>query len=199
MKNLGAIYTEEWLRHHETYRDEFRALAEVIDETFAPFDSVLDVGCGASITLERLAELGHDVGGIDGSPFAREVAPAAVRDRVIVARIEDSQPGVLPADLVVCTEVAEHVEAEHADRLVWLLANSARGAIYFTAAPPGQGGTDHVNEQPLPYWLTKFAKYGFALDEPRSIVMRAKLRERLRRMTWYAGNSVVLLRAWPAR
>jgi hypothetical protein len=34
----------------------------------------------------------------------------------------------------------------------------------FTAAHPGQGGTDHVNEQPATYWIAKFAKRGFSSD-----------------------------------
>ena len=34
--------------------------------------------------------------------------------------------------------------------------------VVFTAAPPGQGGADHVNEQPPSYWIEKFSKRGFA-------------------------------------
>jgi hypothetical protein len=33
-----------------------------------------------------------------------------------------------------------------------------------TAATPGQGGTEHVNEQPNEYWIEKFRHRGFALD-----------------------------------
>jgi hypothetical protein len=55
-----------------------------------------------------------------------------------------------------CFEVAEHVLAEFADALVSLLAKTAP-IVVFTAAPPGQGGSGHVNEQPADYWIAKFA------------------------------------------
>jgi len=198
MKDLGSIYSEEWFRVHYRYKDEFRALAEIVESTFRPIRSVLDVGCGASLLLERLHELGLDVFGIDGSPHARNIAPPAVRDRVSIVRIEDGDRAVMfVSDLVICTEVAEHVEPDFADTLVALLAKAAKGAVYFTAAPPGQGGTDHVNEQPPAYWLERFARYGFALDELRTAGMRARIAGQLQKMVWYAANSMVLTRPWP--
>jgi hypothetical protein len=33
----------------------------------------------------------------------------------------------------------------------------------FSAATPGQGGTHHVNEQPLSYWTEHFAQCGYRL------------------------------------
>jgi hypothetical protein len=159
---------------------------------------VLDVGCGASLLLERLHELGHDVYGIEGSPHARTIAPESIRERVTLVRIEDRLAPALPRhDLVICTEVAEHVEPKFAARLVAFLNETAKGAVYFTAAPPGQGGTDHVNEQPPEYWLELFSRFGgFTLDEARSSAMRAKIGAKLRCMTWYAANSMVLTRPW---
>jgi hypothetical protein len=35
--------------------------------------------------------------------------------------------------------------------------------ILFSAAPVGQGGHDHVNEQPYEYWRDKFADHGYDL------------------------------------
>ena len=37
--------------------------------------------------------------------------------------------------------------------------------IVFTAATPGQGGDDHINEQLHSYWVAKFQAAGFAYDE----------------------------------
>ena len=45
------------------------------------------------------------------------------------------------------------------------LLSSLSDHVVMTAAPPGQGGTDHVNEQPNSYWIEKFRKRGFRYDE----------------------------------
>ena len=49
---------------------------------------------------------------------------------------------------------------EHADTFVQNLVRHASGAILFSAAPPGQGGEFHVNEQPYEYWRGKFQRCG---------------------------------------
>jgi hypothetical protein len=41
-----------------------------------------------------------------------------------------------------------------------------------SAALPGTGGKDHVNEQPSEYWMAKFAARGFAHD--RALVARVR-------------------------
>ncbi len=66
-------------------------------------------------------------------------------------------------DVAVSMEVAEHLPEHCADRFVSLLASLAP-IVVLTAAHPGQGGTDHVNEQPASYWITKFNGRGFYLD-----------------------------------
>jgi hypothetical protein len=63
-------------------------------------------------------------------------------------------------DLAISTEVAEHISAEFADRLVDLIATLADNVV-FTAATPGQGG----GTQPHVYWIDKFAFRGFAFDD----------------------------------
>jgi hypothetical protein len=55
----------------------------------------------------------------------------------------------LTADLVLSIEVAEHLPGAWADRYVNFLYEIAKRAIVITAAIPGQGGTDHVNEHHL--------------------------------------------------
>ena len=51
-------------------------------------------------------------------------------------------------DLVICTEVAEHLLAEHADTLIENIDRAAAEWVFFTAAALGQRGFGHVNEQP---------------------------------------------------
>ena len=64
-------------------------------------------------------------------------------------------------DLVQSLEVAEHIPAVSAATFVDNLTRHSQGLVLFSAAPPGQGGEFHVNEQPYQYWRELFARRGF--------------------------------------
>jgi 2-polyprenyl-3-methyl-5-hydroxy-6-metoxy-1,4-benzoquinol methylase len=75
------------------------------------------MGCGNGFIIARLAQLGKEVTGIDGSLHAIASAPEELRPRLITADL--TQPLRLGNyDLVICSEVAEHLEGQHADVLV---------------------------------------------------------------------------------
>lgn len=66
--------------------------------------------------------------------------------------------------MAICLEVAEHLTAARADTFVKDLCE-ASNMVLFGAAIPGQGGTNHINEQWQTYWHAKFLQNGFvALD-----------------------------------
>lgn len=140
-------YTQQW-------RDKIRpgvqssaaALVPLLHELFHPA-SVIDVGCGEGWFLREFETLGATTVGVDGSwvDGAQHVDLTA-----------PPYPALERADLALCLEVAEHVEAKHADDLVGWLVQLAH-VVVFSAAIPGQGGTGHVNEQWPSYWADKFA------------------------------------------
>ena len=100
------------------------------------------------------------------------------RSGLTVRRLDIERDPIPPdrADVVVSTEVAEHLNEENADRFVELLTSLAPTAVV-TAAVPGQGGTDHVNEQPNEYWIEKFEAREFAFDRDLSSRLRAEWRD----------------------
>jgi hypothetical protein len=58
--------------------------------------------------------------------------------------------------------VAEHLPAAAARTFVATLTRHS-SLVLFSAAPPGQGGAHHVNEQPYGYWRDLFAERGYCL------------------------------------
>jgi hypothetical protein len=92
-------------------------------------------------------------------------------------------------DLVLCLETGEHLPASAAPTLVKSLTHHA-DLILFSAAVPGQGGTNHINERPMSYWLDKFEACGYrAFDFLRPAIWNDPGIE-----WWYRQNLIVLAR-----
>lgn len=172
MGELEDIYTREWVEgDFKDLDSEFDLVADAIFRQFHPHH-VHDIGCGPGQLIARLADHGVQVHGVDGSRHCIETALAvggAVNciEHVDIRELEE----LSRSDLVICTEVAEHLDAAHADHLVSLLC-SAMAPVIFTAAPPGQGGHHHVNEQPPEYWREKFMARGLIYDSPATTELR---------------------------
>jgi len=124
--------------------------------------SVIDVGCGVGTWSEQFLERGvEDVLSIDGEYVNRHLL--RIPKSCFLAR-DLNQPIHMDRrfDLAVCLEVAEHLKESRADGLVDELTKLAN-VVLFSAAIPGQGGTDHVNEQYLSYWVSLFAAKGYVM------------------------------------
>jgi 2-polyprenyl-3-methyl-5-hydroxy-6-metoxy-1,4-benzoquinol methylase len=165
---LASFASREDL-YSEDYYVEVDAAASVsaptiVESIFTRFvpRRVIDVGCGTGAMLAEFRRRDAAVVGVECSAAALNICK---RRGIEVHRfsIEDDLPAQFGAfDVAICCEVAEHVSAEYADLLVNILVQCAP-RIIFTAATPGQGGTDHINEQPHEYWIAKFEKRGFSL------------------------------------
>jgi hypothetical protein len=152
------------------------------------FRSAIDFGCGNGYLLAALAARGINIMGVDGSENVLKYYPdAVIRDL--------TQPlDIGKYDLVICTEVAEHIEECFADTLVDTVCRTAIKHIFFSAAKAGYGGHLHVNEQERPYWYEKFAKRGWAVDHKLSEEICAQLKVSNPQTWWFANNCFVLHR-----
>jgi SAM-dependent methyltransferase len=145
--------------------------------------SLLDVGCGRGTWLSAALDCGiREIAGVDGVPIptANLHFPAAdftVRDL--------GQPLDLGRrfDLVICVEVAEHLEAAKAHQLVANLTQHS-DKVLFSAACPGQPGQHHVNCQWPDYWQSAFNKLGYVCNDwPRWVIWSDTRVE-----AWYRQN-----------
>jgi SAM-dependent methyltransferase len=189
-------YDHAFFAMHMLWRAEYDILADALARAVA-FESVLDLGCGTAFLLARLAARGKRVTGVEGSAAALAFVPAGVRDAVLIGDL--TAPRDLGRhDLVICSEVAEHLPARDADALLDAICRACAGWVFFTAAVPGQGGFGHVNEQPHAYWIERFARRGVRLDHARTEALRAELVPALRATWWFAHNALLLRRDAPA-
>jgi len=101
------------------------------------------------------------------------------RDQLLIApsefvAVDLTTPFDVPGtfDMALSLEVAEHLPAEAADRLVETLTRLAP-VVLFSAAIPNQGGVHHVNERWQSYWADRFRARGYeALDCIRPALWR---------------------------
>jgi len=123
--------------------------------------TAFDFGCGLGVDVWGMLQAGLDVYGVDGKEELRDHV-LFESERYMVRDLTDIV--TLKADLVWCREVAEHIESCWAGRLVRNITRSAERAIYFTAAPPGQVGHQHINLRPRGYWQGLFRAAGWKVD-----------------------------------
>ena len=150
--------------------------------------SVLDVGCGRGMWLKACGELGSTkLIGLDGGWNRPELM---VEPTISFRPIDLDQPFTEPrVDLAMCLEVAEHLAPASAATFVTSLGSTS-DVVLFGAALLGQGGTNHINEQPASYWAALFDKQGFdAFDLFRPTLWGDK-----RVCFWYRQNTFLYAR-----
>lgn len=149
--------------------------------------SILDVGCARGAWLAAWQQAGAtQIMGVDGH-YVDQATLLIPRDSFRAQDLSETFDLERKFDLVQSLEVAEHIQADKADCFVANLVRHASGIILFSAAPPGQGGEYHVNEQPYDYWRTKFAAHGFMPFD----CLRPLLTGRTEVSPWYRYNTLL--------
>jgi SAM-dependent methyltransferase len=166
--------------HDEIYDNEYytglvdpcmtiscEVIAKSIIDAFSP-KSVVDVGCGTGLLLLELRKHGISCVGLEYSKSAIDIC----RQRDLHVIKFDLKNGPSPihirADVVISTEVAEHLPESCSDRFVDILCEVA-DKIVLTACPCGPNLSEdthiHLNEQPQEYWIRKFQSRSFKYDK----------------------------------
>jgi SAM-dependent methyltransferase len=166
----------------------YRSAAAVVPIILSliPVQSVIDVGCGIGTWASRFLESGvPDVLGIDGAYVDPEMLliPAGhflVKDLLHPIQTDKRY------DLAVCLEVAEHLPGTRSAGLVQDLVSLAP-CVLFSAALPGQGGTDHVNERYLSYWVGLFSEHNYLPFD----LLRPRIWNDASIEWWYRQNIVI--------
>lgn len=191
----GAVHDEIYdsTYYAEKVEPSIRAsaatMAGSIVRDFAP-RNVADVGCGTGTLLAALQERGVEVKGYEYSTAGIELC----RGRGLDVTRFDIEHDPVPDerfDLVISTEVAEHLPESCADRYLDILT-ALSNTVVLTAATPGQPGNDHVNLQPNEYWIDKLADRGFPLDQETTSTWRETWKDR--DVHWIYHHSIMVFR-----
>lgn len=188
MSDEGRAYNAKFYRELEATRDSAEEILPIIVEWFHPH-SIVDVGCGAGEWLSVAVKLGvNDILGVDGE-WALKAKLAIPREKFLVHDLASPLKLDRKFDVAMALEVAEHLEAAHAETFVHSLC-SASDRVLFSAAIPGQGGRRHLNEQWPSYWADLFAKQGYGCYD----LLRARIWNNPRVLWYYAQNCLIFAR-----
>jgi hypothetical protein len=181
MHNTIYIHTEDI---HNVVSPE--QVVPIIMDKVKP-TSVLDVGCGIGTWLSVFEEHGiKEYLGIDGEHVRKEMLKIPVTHFTTQNLTKPSSLNKI-FDLALCLEVAEHLPESAADTLVEFLVRHAE-SILFSAAIPGQGGQNHLNEQWTAYWEIKFNKHGFYFhDSIRPLIWNNE------KVQWWYKQNIFLI------
>jgi SAM-dependent methyltransferase len=182
-------YDEEFYRYiSQGAVDSARQLLPVLRDVLPdPVESVLDVGCGAGAWLSVWKSSGTKVVGLDGDYLNPEQLMIEPQEFVAV----DLSAGFdlqRRFGLAQSLEVAEHLPEMAAARFVQCLCAHA-DLVLFSAAPPGQGGENHINEQPYEYWRRLFQGQGYDMYDP----VRSALQGKNEVKPWYRYNTFLYI------
>ncbi len=145
--------------------------------------SLLDVGCGTGTWMRAASDVGvADVFGVDGVEVPESDLHVSPR---LIKTLDLTLPWDLSKtyDVILCLEVAEHIEEGFSETLIKSLVKHA-DIIYFSAACPGQTGQHHVNCQWPEYWQKIFNKFGYVCEDS----IRWKIWDDSSIEPWYRQN-----------
>lgn len=162
-----------------------KEVVPILMRLFTP-RSVVDLGCGLGDWLHEFTVNGvENILGIDGNWVEKQnlyINESHFLEKDLTTKLHLKQK----FDLAMSLEVAEHLPEKAADSFVQTLT-SLSDTIVFSAAIPGQGGQNHLNEQWHDYWVAKFEKHGFYCHD----LIRPLIWENDNVEWWYKQNCFV--------
>jgi SAM-dependent methyltransferase len=193
---LGQRHLDDrFFEKHVALERGYAELARILFSWAHP-GSVCDLGCGNAYILAWLAARSVRVQGVDSSQSILHFVDPAIRDRILIRDLSRRQT-LGQFDLVICTEVAEHLPKRSSRVLVGNVARHAGTHVFFSAAQPGQWGVGHINCQPREYWISLFVEHGLLYDTSatRTLSGQATLSpEIMQSLPWLVGNIMAFSR-----
>ena len=159
-----------------------KRLVSWINDNLYP-SHVLDLGCGPGTYVDCFTDLGIPCIGYDTDPRVEG------KDNLLCKSLFDLDH---IADLVLCMEVAEHIDGSANDRIASTMfdALAPEGVLIWTAAKPGQGGVGHINCQTKEYWAEMLDNTGL-IREPEIETELISFIEKGYHMGWFIQNLLV--------
>lgn len=183
-------YDNKFFEDQYVWREDYNKVSKWIGDNIKG-KVIGDVGCGNGKIISFLQKnCNKKVWGVDGSKSFKKYVDKSILP--FVKMVDITQPHSLRrADATICLEVAEHIDSKYSDTLIDNIVSTKADTIVFTAAPPGQDGTNHINLQLHEFWINKFKAKGYFLNKKLSDKFRKDLDGKIEFTWWYLNNFMV--------
>lgn len=177
-------YSEDFYdKRHEATVYSARTVLSILSQCIPRIESAVDVGCGVGTWLSVLKEkAAKEILGVDGGWVNQDLL---VIPSDCFRQVDLTQKSSFPRryDLAISLEVAEHLPPTCANEFVAMLTELS-DYVLFSAAIPGQGGVNHINEQWHEYWVKLFASHGYDVHD----LIRSRIWDDSEIPFWYRQN-----------
>lgn len=154
-----SLYNEEFFEWHLKHAREYSI--KTMDwyiEKYKPL-SVADFGCGIGSYLESAYNHSIRFRGFEISEVARQYTPYHIANHIMYYDCTEVIGWThLMYDCVLSFETAEHIRPDGTKTFIENVIDFTGKHLLFTAAPPGQQGTGHINLRPKEFWIEQFSK-----------------------------------------
>ena len=141
--------------------------------------TLLDIGCGPGHFVDSFREQGIDAKGIDVDDRVHGKEHLTYQSLFDITNES--------ADVVVCMEVAEHIEQALEDEVVAKVVSTVGKTLIWTAAAIGQGGIGHINCKDKNDWAEKLTKAGLVRNTEKEQQLITDMKKGIH-MGWFTNN-----------
>ncbi len=166
---LDTLYPKEYFNaEHHPNSDRADEMIKYMQDTYyylfgKHFISVLELGSGGGEMTAQFAKYGLEYVTVEGTSEGckRLVSVGISPDRILQRDLRKMENLDRKFDLVMCTEVAEHLEPPFASRIVELCTQHSDVVWWSAADPHRPAHYQHMNEQEPEVWDNLFAFYEY--------------------------------------
>jgi 2-polyprenyl-3-methyl-5-hydroxy-6-metoxy-1,4-benzoquinol methylase len=121
------VYDEKFYKSHIQWSERYIEIAQWLCSNFKP-KRVIDFGCGNGFIISELKKCGASVIGVEGSANAIRYTPQNIKNDVKITDV--TEPLTFGKyDLVISSEVAEHLPEKSTDVFIDNLSSHANSII----------------------------------------------------------------------
>jgi 2-polyprenyl-3-methyl-5-hydroxy-6-metoxy-1,4-benzoquinol methylase len=157
---------ENYLFYHtDNIYSSAKSIYGELKKFLPPINSLADIGCGMAAFAKVFQEDGIDEIILIDHPSI-DVTKCLVKEKFkfIACDLDKETPPPFKVDVIICTEVLEHVSSQRSLELLDFITSSS-SIVIFSAAIPRQEGLGHINEKRHGFWIEEFKKRGFAYSD----------------------------------
>lgn len=167
IQDLNGLYPEQYFANDHVKPETIENYCRLIPEFYEKIvgnkpTTILEMGSGGGWFGKRFDELGFVIIGNEGTIAGIEACEKRGFHLVVQIDFRNAQTFESKYDIVLCTEVAEHIEPPFSATLIKSICD-ASDLVWFSFEEPNTNPAHvhHCNEMPTKFWVNLFEFYGY--------------------------------------